>query len=360
MFYELAESELLDTLLIYAGGFLPDATTSATRVVRLENGSLDVIDLDQSAYASFNLRDGDMVEIPGVSEPIRNYVEISGEVVIKGRYGIRSGLTLGDVIKRARLQPTARRDVAFIQRGNDDGTRQLMRVSLAPGEKGLDTPLRRGDAISVLASSRYVDQAVFSISGAVRGGELKSTFPLDGALSLEEAILLAGGLEPNALQEALIIRTPRQNADRREYIRIPLSAASETRLEPFDQVVIYASERFEDVPTVSIDGAVRAPIETRYDSTLSIDDLLYLAGGAKFEAAANRVEVYRLSLEGNETRTLFETLSLDDEYGIAETFELRAFDEIYIRSSADFEPIQEVSLEGELRYPGTLRSHQGF
>ena len=192
-----------------------------------------------------------------------------------------------------------------------------------------------------------------------RAGELETGFPQDGALTLEEAILLAGGLEPNALSEVLIVRTPLENAEEREYLRVGLEQAGATRLRPYDRVVVYERERFDDAPTVSIAGAVRAPTETRFDTSLSVNDLLYLAGGARFDAAPDRVEVYRLSLEGDETRTLVETLRLDDEALVAEGFELRPFDEVYVRSSADFEPIRAVTLEGEVRYPGAYARIRG-
>ena len=359
MRYELTRGESLDTSLPYAGGLVPSAVPSASRVLRLTNGSLNVLDLDRAGFAGFDPEDGDLVEIPAVAEPLQNFVEVGGEVVIDGRFGMRSGQTLGDVLERAQLRPTARRDVAFVRRRNDDGTRRLMRVSLESGSGGMATELRRGDVVIVLASSRYVDEATFTIGGAIRDSSLTSSFPQDGALTLEEAILLAGGLEANALAEALVIRTPQQNAERREYLRVPLREAATFQLEPFDRVVIYSAERFEDAPTVSIAGAVRAPTETRYDVSLDINDLLYLAGGASFDAAADRVDVYRLSLEGNETRTLVETLALDDKYRVNGSFELRPFDEVYVRSSADFEPIQDVSLEGEVRYPGLYARIKG-
>lgn len=359
MAYELTPGESLDSLVTFAGGLTPRAAASATRVLRLEEGNLNVIDLTRAAYATFDPQDGDIVEIPGVNEPLENFVEVVGEVVVEGRFGMREGITLDDVISRAELRPSARRDVAFIRRRNDDNTERLIRVSLLPGEGGLSTPLRRGDLVNVLASSRYVDAATFEISGAVRAGELTSAYPQDGALTLEEAILLAGGLVANALPEALIIRTPRQNVEQREYIRVAIDEAHETQLEPFDQVIIYSAERFADAPTVSISGAVRAPTVTRYDPSLDINDLLYLGGGARFDAAADRVEVYRLSLDGNETRTLVESLEFDGDGMITGSFDLRPFDEVVVRSSAEFNPIESVTLNGEVRFPGSYARLRG-
>ncbi len=55
-------------------------------------------------------------------------------------------------------------------------------------------------------------------------------------------------------------------------------------------------------------------------------------------------------VNGAETRTLVTTLDLNTP--IHRNFELQPFDEIVVRSAAEFELIQNVRLEGEVRYPG--------
>ncbi len=57
-------------------------------------------------------------------------------------------------------------------------------------------------------------------------------FPQDGALTLEEAILLAGGLTTNAVPEVMIIRTPVENSEERIYQRVDLRDRAGLSLQP--------------------------------------------------------------------------------------------------------------------------------
>ena len=353
MYYELRAGESLADALAYAGGLASRAAADATRVERYEDGALRVIDLAPGRFAGFDLSDGDLVEVPVVAEPIADFVTVSGEVLVDGRFGYREGLTLGEVLDRARVQPSARRDLAFVQRRNDDGTLRLERLSIEEGGGGLQTVLRRGDQISVLSAARFTDDASFTVRGAVRDEEITLPYPQDGKLTLEEAILLGGGLAAGAVDEALVLRTPVENRERREYIRVSLSDAPDFTVEPLDQIVLYTRDRYTDSPTVSISGAVRTPVSTPYDPSLSLRDLIFLAGGTRYDASTDRVEVYRLELspDGSDVRT--ETVRLGEDGEALGDFALLPFDEVYVRSLADFEPIQSVAVLGEVRFPGS-------
>jgi protein involved in polysaccharide export with SLBB domain len=64
----------------------------------------------------------------------------------------------------------------------------------------------------------------------------------------------------------------------------------------------------------SISGSVRKPGEYIYDSTLSVKDTLVMTGGIKLEAAANRVDVFRLEIDETErTRTCATSIGLNRE-----------------------------------------------
>ena len=358
--YELTARERLSDLIGYAGGLRPDAIPSATRVERLSEGTLRVLDVDPADFGRFDPADGDLVVVPVASEPQQEFVSVVGEVVVPGRFGVRPGLTLGALLDRSILKPGARRDVAFLQRVNDDGSTRLQRVSLLPGSPDLAMEVRRGDEVNVLTAARFLDRATFTVRGAVRDSSRTFPFPQDGRLSLDEAITLSGGLGPNAVGEVVVVRTPTDNKRERRYLRVPLSGADTFAVRPLDVITVFERERFADAPTVRIGGAVRAgELSTIWDPTLSIDDLLFLAGGVRFDAAPNRIEVYRLSVDGDATRTLTETLSLAADGSIREDFALRPFDEVYVRSSADFEPLEFVTLTGEVRYPGSYARIEG-
>jgi protein involved in polysaccharide export with SLBB domain len=289
------------------------------------------------------------VEVPQIVNPVENFVAIEGAVQLPGRYAFQEGDDVASLVSLGRLRPGARKDVAFLFRSHDDGTARLLRVNLGADAGATDVKLRRGDSLQILSEQAFIDQTTFSVDGAIRDSAVVLPFPQDGALTLEEAILLAGGTMPNAAPEVMLVRTPLTNLEERIYQRLDLRESGDLALQPLDRITVYTRERYSNASTVSISGAVRAEGIYVYAPSLSIRDLLYLAGGLRIDAAKDRVEVFRLQInDGAETRTLLTTVDLNA--GVP--FELQPFDEVVVRSAAEFELIRNIVVEGEVRYPG--------
>jgi protein involved in polysaccharide export with SLBB domain len=352
MQYELKDGEGIKDLLDFAGNAVPEAETSLIQVTRYLKGMLEVINVDLATEPDFALVNGDVVSVPVIENPIEDFVTIEGTVLLPGRYSFEEGIDVGSLLDKGQLRPSARTDVAFLFRSNDDGTSALQRLDLGADAGAKEVKLKRGDVLRILSQRAFNDDFVFSVSGAVRDTAVVLPFPKDGALSLEEAILLAGGTYENAASEVMLIRTPLANREDRKYKRLDLVTDADFQLQPLDEVFVYPNERFADSnKLVSITGAVREDGSYVYDPSLSLRDLIYLSGGLTISAARNRVEIFRLSfVNGAETRTLQATLDLDSAE--ANDFELQAYDEVVVRNAAEFENIQNVVLKGEVRYPG--------
>ena len=350
MLYEMKEGESLGDLIQFGGGTLARAETTDIRVTRYDRGTLQVLNVDLTQQPDFGLRNGDVVNVPQITEPVEDFVVIEGAVLLPGQFAFEEGITADELVRRGRLRPGARRDVAFLFRRNDDGTSRLIRVNLGAGAGAEQLELRRGDRLQVLAQASFVDPTIIEVSGAVRNGTTSFPFPQDGALTLDEAVLLAGGLATNAIPEAMVIRTPVENSEERRYQRVNLRTDADFVLQPQDQVIVYSQETFTDAQQVTVGGAVREPGEFIYNPTLRLEDVIFMAGGLRLDAARNRVEVFRLEIvDGVETRTRVTTVDLSQP---TTDFVLRPFDEIVVRSAAEFEYIRNVVLEGEVRYPG--------
>ncbi|MFK8161643.1 MAG: SLBB domain-containing protein, partial [Lewinella sp.] len=349
MRYELIGEENITDLIAFAGGKLPTAETSNIRVVRYLDGALNLINVDLEANPGFVLQDGDEVEVPQIVNPVENFVAIDGAVQLPGRYAFRDGDNLASLVALGRLRPGARTDVAFLFRNNDDGTARLLKVSLGGDAGAQDVKLRRGDRLQVLSESAFIDQSTVQVEGAIRDTSVVLPFPQDGGLTLEEAVLLAGGTLPNANPEIVLVRTPVNNLEKRIYDRFDLRESGDLALQPLDRIIVYTEERYTDATTLSISGAVRSPGTFVFAPSLTVQDLLYLAGGLRIDAAKDRVEIFRLQInQGAETKTLLTTVDLNA--GVP--FQLQPFDEVVVRSAAEFEPIRNIVVEGEIRYPG--------
>jgi protein involved in polysaccharide export with SLBB domain len=347
--YELKAGETITDLIAFAGGLKARAEVKNIRVTRYVDGQLELFNVDLDQQGGFVLEDEDLVEIPIVENPVENFVTIEGAVLLPGRYAFSEGIDLASLLALGRIRPGARKDVAFLFRSNDDGTSRLIRVDPGENAGAENVKLQRGDVLRILTESSFTDQSNFSVTGAVRDSAVTLPFPQDGALTLEEAVLLAGGLQPNAASEIMLIRTSTSNQEELSYKRLDLRTDGETSLQPLDQVLVYDQERFTDRRDVKISGAVRRSGTFAYGPSLTINELLYLAGGLRIDADKRRVEVFRLQfIDGAETKTLMQTLDLN----AVGDFVLQPFDEVVVRSTAEFEKIQNVYVVGEVRYPG--------
>ncbi|MEL7376044.1 MAG: SLBB domain-containing protein [Bacteroidota bacterium] len=384
--YELLPNEGLEQLIQFAGGTAADGLDGRARVVRLEDGRRQVLDFRRSEQGgdprttgaeqsgdpgapgseSTLLVDGDFVEILAVEDPEENFVAVDGEVDLPGRYEFREGLRISYLIDQGRLRPSSRRDLAFLLRVNPDGTRRLIQVNpqeimTNPGGPE-DILLQNNDRLQVFASRTYVDDSFISVAGSVRQPLDSFPYPNDQAMTLAEALILAGGLLPNAATEGFIIRTDPSNQQRQSYLEVDLRAVTEDPgsaeniiLQPFDRIIVYASERYAEQFEVEVNGAVREPGSYVYDPSLGVGELIRLAGGFTLDAHTDRIEVFRLQYDRNSaTRTIVTTLSMTQDMNLLSPadFVLQPFDRVIVRSVSEFEAIQEVVIRGEVAYPG--------
>jgi protein involved in polysaccharide export with SLBB domain len=140
-----------------------------------------------------------------------------------------------------------------------------------------------------------------------------------------------------------------------EYIRINLDTDGETQLQPGDRLNIYDNARYTTIGEVRVSGAVKAPVGTAYDPSLTLHDMLSMAGGFNVGAAFDRVEVFRLNVsKKEESQVELITLEVDDEYNLVNntTFQLQPYDHIVVRMTPNFSRGRSVEVNGRVRYPG--------
>jgi protein involved in polysaccharide export with SLBB domain len=92
---------------------------------------------------------------------------------------------------------------------------------------------------------------------------------------------------------------------------------------------------------------------------MSLEDLIQIAGGFREGATPNRIEISRRIKNSDAmsasaiTAEVF-TVNIDQDLKLSdETFVLKPFDVIAVRSSEGYQVQRQVTLEGEVLYPGT-------
>ncbi len=369
--YELIGGEHLMKALAYAGGLAENAYQTTLQVRRFVNDQEKIIDVNykdlKERGGDFQLLNGDSVVIKAIPTIFENFAQVLGAVDLPGKYEISEGMTVRDVLNKAVLQKEARTDIAYLQRTNPDQTLQLKLLNVDDVLKNPNAPtnfkLQAKDRLLIYAKENFATKDSVFVKGAVK---TPLRFPYDPSktIRISDIVNLAGGLKPEATDFAYIVRRDPNNSKLVEYKRIELKKALENPnsdqnlfLQANDELRIQSRLTYVDEAYVRISGAVRIPGEYKWDETLTLRDVLTLSGGLKLEAAANRVDVSRVQLNGNdEVRTVVATVEVDKNLNFdnqtSANFLLQAYDQIVIRSIPEFGFQKMVNILGEVKYPG--------
>lgn len=289
-------------LILMAGGLLPDANAAQAFLQRKNldgtNGVLQRVNLALAAQGDVQnnvlLTDRDVLTIFTVKESTSfqdERVTIAGEVQRPGPYDLSRGMTVRDLIQiSGGVTGKAFTQRAFLQRQLPNGTLgplQIINVDLAlAGDPEHDLPLTALDTLTIYDQAEVAFRATQTvrIAGAVaRPGE----YPKGQNMTLEDLILLAGGLLPSVGEVAEI--APSQTEFGAEIRTIPLDPyvpGGPLRTDPVmlndgDIVTITTNGNYLERPlVVTIQGNVNQP--GTYSVTergTRLSDLVERAGG---------------------------------------------------------------------------------
>ena len=357
MRYELIEKETLKNLIDYAGGLTYNAYMENAQIERRENGEVKYIELSLenviSGKQKIELKNGDIVRIRRQNKPLENYVAIEGGVYYGGNYDLEKNNTLQKLIDNAKPTYTAKTDFVMVERIRPDETVEVLTVPFPGVDGNPDFGLQARDRVTVMSLSDYRDVETISINGLVRKPFTRS-FGLNDRMTVSQAIELAGGLKESVYPVAYIFRRDLTNRAKMQYMPINLDSDGDTELQPGDQLNIYDNTTYTNVGEVRVSGAVKSPFGTTFDESLTVHDMLVMAGGFEVGAAYDRVEVFRLNIsEKDEVKLEQITLTVDEDYNVVgQDFQLQPFDNIVVRRTPNFTMGRTVEVNGRVKYPG--------
>lgn len=355
MRYEMIKGEGLKELIQYAGGLVYNAYMDYVQVERFENGERKYLEFNladvMSGKQKVDLRNGDAVRIQQSNVPMENYVAINGAVYYGGNYDLEGNSSLQALIEKVKPTYTAKTDFVFVERTKPDETVEILTVPFPGVDGNPDFELQARDVVRVLEQSTYRDVETISVNGQVRE-PFSRTFGLNDRMTVGQAIEYAGGLKPSVYPVAYIFRKDLENPAKMEYITISLDSDLDKELQPGDQLNVYDNTTYTNAGEVRVNGAVKNPFGTTYDPSLTVHDLLTMAGGFEVGAAYDRVEVFRLNVSDKQSSFDVLTLEVDEDYNPKSDFQLQPFDQIVVRMTPDFTTGRTVEINGRVKYPG--------
>jgi protein involved in polysaccharide export with SLBB domain len=350
--FEMKDKETFSDLLTYAGGYLSDALEDEIQLVRKNEEGSFVKEYSGKELASLTFEDGDKVIIATQTSDKKDYVEVKGLVDYPGVYGIRDYPTLKVLLEKVGLREETRMDVGYLTRLRADGTTSLQSFSLEDVlNGGVDVELMAEDIIQVLDKRNYVDRATVKVSGEVRN---PASYTVDDALTVQALIDLSNGLTQEAKRDAAYVFRIYPNGET-EVLPVDLSDTSFEFMDR-DELRILSEKTFYDGAVISVSGEVKIPLEMPYDATITLAEVVELAGGLTFAGDSTQLMVYRMNFSGEEIGELVEVpLNL----GVNGAFTFEPFDALVVRKKTGFEFQEFVTISGEVLYPGRYAIKEG-
>ncbi|MBP3517073.1 MAG: SLBB domain-containing protein [Parabacteroides sp.] len=330
--FEMKEGETLSRLLEMAGGFTGDAYRKDVRVKRKAGSRYRIATVPEEEFPAFAMMDGDSLLVDSVIPFYENRLTVTGAVWRPGEYELNEKVhTVNGLIRQAAgLKGDEFTGRAQITRLNPDFTTTVIAVDIRGILNGTapDMELQPEDRLDIPSLFDLREPYTIRVSGAVNSAD--TVLPYRHNLTVEDAILMAGGLKESAatvnVEVARRIKEAeaKQSGDRiAEVFNFSLNeglgvqptdgktSGTVFTLEPFDEVYVRYSPGYKKQQVVRIEGEITFAgdyVLAVKNSRLS--DMVAQAGGITPEAYVRGASLKR-KLTEDEMRRLETLLDLN-------------------------------------------------
>ncbi len=217
-----------------------------------------------------------------------------------------------------------------------------------------------GDSVSVDSVLVRYENMVEVKGGVFRPGMYQIG---DGINSVRTLVEQAEGVTEQAFLNRAIIHRMKQDRTL-EVVRVDLKGildgtVADVPLKNEDVLFIPTQEELNMEKTITISGEVFYPGTYKYAENETIEDFILQAGGLKETASTVKVDVSRRKVNPGATQSeddlaeIF-SISLKDGFVVDGTpgFVLQPFDEVYVRKSPGTTDPVDVTISGEVLFPG--------
>jgi hypothetical protein len=366
--FEVLANENFDYVLNeFGGGFTENAFKDLIKVKRFTNRDLKLIDLSADLFNSFHPISGDVFIAESIDEThFENKVSINGEVFRPGDFSLDSNPTLLKLISRAGgLRENSFLERGVIQRINPDLSADNLAFNLKDilNKKSPDILLRREDQVTIFSILELKEKYTVTIHGEINLKTLKKASRAINEINNNSSKLGISGdvnnSENNFKQQNTNARSGNFNVNGGDDI---------SNLQDEEGNNVVSSEISNDFKSSETSDALinrQVKLTLPYSDHMTVEDLILKAGGLRESAATGYVEIVRRKKNiGLDSPNLINSqiaeiikfgisnnLQLDNT---ASKFELVPFDEVFIRTSPNYELQQFVTVQGQVVFPGVF------
>jgi protein involved in polysaccharide export with SLBB domain len=310
------------------------------------------------------LESGDTVQVP----PIGPQVTVEGMVRRPAHYELKGEKNLSETLDMAGgILPTAALRHIEVQRVVAHEKRTMLDLDLPRGDdptvvsSQFDSfQIQDGDVIHVFPIAPYNDDAVYLQGHVLRPG--RYSYKKD--MKLTDLVSSYGDLlpEPSAQYGEIIRLNPPDFRPSVESFNLSAALAhpaSAPALHALDTVRIYSRYDFENAPSVSVLGEVRAPGTYQTSGEVRLSNAIQLAGGLKPDAMTDQAQIFQY-LPNGELKISSVNLEGALSGNPLENIVLHPRDRVLVqRMLAAVDPVS-VYVKGEVAKPGRYPLTEGM
>lgn len=350
--FELKDGESLEDLIKYAGGFAADAYSDRVQVSRKNGTKYQMNTVEKENYPMFIMRDGDKVVVKKTIPMYENRLIIKGAVWQPGEFELTPATqTVKKLIKAADgLKGDAFTDRAQITRMRPDFSYEIIPVDIKAifNDKAPDIFLQNEDELYIPSIYDLQENFTITVRGEVNNAVAPNTknentsdkfnfntnengpnqnrprvartvFPFKENMTVEDAILLAGGLKESASEAVIQVSRRIKNSKSMEFtdtiarnytfsidknLKIDPSAKLFT-LQPFDEIFVRRSPGYQEQQIVRIEGEVLFPgLYVLSSPNERLSDLIKRAGGISPQAYIQGASLKRKKTEDDRMKEM--------------------------------------------------------
>ncbi|MFY0626285.1 MAG: SLBB domain-containing protein [Reichenbachiella sp.] len=300
---------------------------------------------------NITLQDQDVIIVRGY----QSRIALDGEVKNPAYFELLDGETMEDLLLyTGGFTENAYDGVLSLRRieGNFKVVKSVKKDSLASLE------LKNGDEIFVNKISGEFKNRVTIEGPVLNAGE----YELTEGLKLSELLKLADGYRGDIFIERAIIVRQKDDFSLSSIAFDPqqlMDGSFDLDLKNNDVVKFQSIYDLREKYKITVQGEVLRPGEHVYVDGLTVEDLIYLAGGFKESASKSFVEVARRinpdsTKDAISSATIFNfNISKDLKLNNQDSkFKLEPYDMVSIRKSPFYSEQEVITIEGEVQYPG--------
>lgn len=306
--FEVKQGETLQDLLEFAGGFADSAYTASITAYTITDIENKIVDINQKDFSTYKPSRSESFTVKKTIGRFVNRVTITGAVYLPGDFELTPGMTIKDLIVKARgLKQDAYNGRGIIIRNREDLTPEI--VSFSPVEimqKGTgNIQLRSNDSVTISSVTDLRERTIVSITGEVRN---TGDYHFVENMSLKDLVLLAGGFTDAAIPQRIeIARRFKSEAFDTSSIKIAQVlditsvndldlSASDVKLHSYDVVIVRKNPAYQPQVNVRVEGEIVFPgtyVLTNKNERIS--DVIRRGGGLTSQAYNQGVYITRIN-----------------------------------------------------------------